>query len=77
MKPVNFGKIYEMSYKTLWRRFLAQGRNISLEETKLIDTIWNQTFPKIHNYQKKCKTFYENSTAPLNGGYPLYNKSLR
>lgn len=66
MKPVNFGKIYGMSYKTLWRRFLAQGRNISLEETKLIDAIWNQTFPKILNYQKKCKAFYDNSTAPLN-----------
>nr|YP_009472855.1 hypothetical protein [Caulerpa manorensis]ARO74441.1 hypothetical protein [Caulerpa manorensis] len=66
MKPVNFGKIYGMSYNTLWRRFLAQGRNISLEETKLIDGVWNDTFPKIQNYQKKCKTLFDNSMAPLN-----------
>lgn len=66
MKPVNFGKIYGMSHKTLWRRFLAQGRNISLEETKLIDTVWNETFPKTQNYQKKCKTLYDSSIAPLN-----------
>lgn len=65
MKPVNFGKIYGMSPKTLWKRFLAQGRNISLEETKLVDTVWNQTFPKIQNYQKKCKAIYDNSMAPL------------
>lgn len=65
MKPVNFGKIYGMGSKTLWNRFLAQGRNISLEETKLIYAIWDQTFLKISDYQKKCKAFYDNSISPL------------
>lgn len=56
-----------MGFVTLWNRFLAQGQNIGLEETKRIDTIWNQTFPcKIADSHKKCKAFYENSISLLN-----------
>ena len=73
MKPVNFGKVYGMGARTLWRRFLSLGENKTFDEVQALHAKWDPTFPEIRTYQVRSKSLYDSSNAPLPRLNPLYN----
>lgn len=63
MKAVNFGLIYGMGSRTLWKRLLNQ--NIPFEDAQRIYNTWKETFSQIATYQERCRSQYFSSSAPI------------
>ena len=69
MKGVNFGLVYGMGAPTLWDVLLSQEQALPFKTANLLHTTWGRTFPKIREYQNRCRNNFYNSVADL--PYPL------
>lgn len=65
MKAVNFGLVYGMGSQTLWEVLLSQGQALPFETADLLHSTWGKTFPKIREYQNRCKQSFHQSQGPL------------